>query len=195
MNPKELLRIGIFGGSFDPPHLGHLIIAEMARSALKLDRVVFVPAHQPPHKLGRQFTPAHHRFAMTSAAISGNAAFTVSDIELRRDGISYSIDTLRAFRRQYPEARLYLIIGEDNYRTFSTWRNPDEILSLAELVVYPRVGSPVKRKRRNDHILDAPLLGISSSEIRRRLKKGMSVRYLVPDVVRRYIERHHLYTK
>jgi nicotinate-nucleotide adenylyltransferase len=195
MKTKELRRIGIFGGSFDPPHLGHLIIAEMAREVMRLDRVIFVPARRAPHKRHRRFTSARHRLRMTSLAISGHAAFVVSDIEVRRAGISYTVHTLHTLHKAFPHAALYLIIGEDNYRSFATWRYPEEILSLAELIVYPRTGKRVRKFRATDHILRAPLVSLSSSEIRRRISSGLTVRYLVPDSVRRYIEQNHLYKK
>ncbi len=187
-------RIGIFGGSFDPPHIGHLIIAELARTTMRLDKVIFLPANRPPHKLNRIVTGGKHRFAMTSLAVRGNPAFTVSDFEVRKKGISYTVGTAEETQRRYPRAKLYLIVGADNYKGFHNWRKPQDILAMTELLVYPREKKTTRRASRV-HILDAPLISISSSQIRRRVKAGLSIRYLVPDLVHRYIHLHRLYTK
>ena len=189
------IRIGIFGGSFDPPHIGHLIIAEIARATMRLDKVIFVPANRSPHKLDRTATSGKHRLSMTFLAVRGNPAFSVSDFELRKKRISYTVDTVEEIRRRYPRAKLYLIVGADNYSGFRSWRRPEKILSMAELLVYPREKRTIRHRTNRVHILDAPLVSISSSEIRRRVRSGLSVRYLVPDSVHRYILLHNLYTK
>lgn len=214
-------RIGIFGGTFDPPHLGHLTIAEWAREALALDRVVFVPAGTPPHKRPVAVTPAVHRLAMTRLAARGHPAFEVTPIETRRRGPSYTVDTLRRFRAEHPRARLFLIVGEDSLDDFGTWRDPHDILALSTLVVAgrragravparaaagaaTRIGAgergrgvragaapPEHRVVR----LDSPVIDLSSSEIRARLARGRSVRYLVPDAVLKYAARQSLYRR
>ena len=189
-------RIGIFGGSFDPPHIGHLIIAELARAELRLDQVIFVPAFVPPHKEGSHASTAIDRLKMTALAATGHAAFRVSDIEIRRKGVSYTVDTVRAFKRRYRTATLFLIIGGDSLAQFLSWRAPDEIMSKVSLVVYhrsgfrPKLGGLAKGKI---HFVRGPLLEISSTEIRKRIAAGKSIRYLVTDPVRAYIARRRLY--
>jgi nicotinate-nucleotide adenylyltransferase len=190
-------RIGIFGGTFDPPHVAHLALAEWAREQLRLDRVVFVPAARPPHKERRRITAATARVAMTRLAVRGNRAFKVSTIEVRRKGPSYTVDTVRAMHRAYPDAMLYLVVGEDSLREFHTWHAPDAILALARLAVADRPGSRVRAAAKHAHRvvrIRNPELQISSSAIRARARRGRSVRYLVPDAVARYIERHRLYS-
>lgn len=194
-------RIGIFGGTFDPPHVGHLVIAEWARVALGLDRVVFMPAGTPPHKV-RKITPAVHRVAMTRLAVRGHRAFKVSPHETRRDGPSYTVDTLRAFRRAHPGARLYLIIGRDSLDDFDTWRDPQGILSLATLAVAERVPArgvelraPGAALHRRVVAIGNPIVEVSSRALRERMRRGRSVRYLVPDAVAAYAARHRLYRR
>jgi nicotinate-nucleotide adenylyltransferase len=199
-------RVGLFGGTFDPPHLGHLVVAQWALDRLKLDRVLFIPSGTPPHKLGRPVTPAADRVAMTRLAVRGNRAFEVSTLEARRRGSSYTVDTLRALRARSGETRVFLLIGEDSLEQFHTWREPESILELATLAVAPRGGRPAHSTRharrpgqgaavpsRRFVWLDSPLILISSSEIRRRSRQGRSLRYLVPEPVAAYIARHRLY--
>ncbi len=197
-------RIGLFGGTFDPPHLGHLVLAEWARVRLRLDRVVFVPAGTPPHKRGRRLTDAALRLAMTRLAVRGNPAFTVSDLEARRAGPSFTVDTLRHFHARQPGARFYLLMGADSLADFPIWHEPGEIIRLATLVVAARPGpaGPARgtgrplapaRARGRVVLLDNPLVGISSSALRGRARAGRSLRYLVPDAVAAYVARHGLY--
>jgi len=189
-------RLGLFGGTFDPPHLGHLALAESARDQLGLARVFFVPAGAPPHKRAGGVTPARHRLAMTRLAVRANPAFTVLDVETRRAGPSYTVDTLRALVAARPRAAWYLLLGEDSFDALASWREPDVLRSLATLAVAPRPGARRRRGRRAACVwLDAPLLALSSSGLRRRLAAGDSARYLVPDAVARYIARHHLYRR
>lgn len=197
-------RIGVFGGTFDPPHVGHLIVAEWARVALRLDRVVFVPAGTPPHKPGRGVSPARHRVAMTRLAVHGHPAFEVSTIETRRSGPSFTVDTLRALRAAHARARLFLMIGGDSLDEFHTWHDPEGILALATLAVMERDG-PAGARAHGAHSrtrrpparrvvrVGNPLVALSSSGIRGRAKAGRSVRYLVPETVRAYLMRHRLY--
>jgi nicotinate-nucleotide adenylyltransferase len=190
-------RIGLFGGTFDPPHLGHLVLAEWARARLGLDRVVFMPAGTPPHKRGRRLTDAAHRLAMTRLAVRGNPAFSVSGLEARRVGPSFTVDTLQHFHARQPGARLYLLMGADSLADFPSWRGPGEIARLATLVVAARPGpaDPAQGAVARGRVvmLDNPLVAISSSALRSRVRAGRSLRYLVPDAVAAYVARHGLY--
>ena len=204
MTPRErmpatgLRRLGVFGGTFDPPHVGHLALAEWAREALALDRVLFVPAGAPPHKRGHR-TPAAARVAMTRAAVRGNAAFRVSTLEARRPGPSYTIDTLRALAARHRGAELWLIVGADMYASMGTWREARAIARLARIAVASRPGAarPARAAwaRAGQAItwLANPAFEVSSSAVRSRTRSGHSVRYLVPDAVARYIAAHRLY--
>lgn len=190
-------RVGVFGGTFDPPHLGHLVIAAWARDALALDQVLFVPAGQPPHKRGRKLTPARHRLAMIRLATRGNPAFKVSTWELDRRGPSFTIDTLQHLSNSR-QVQLHLVVGADSLDDFRAWHRPDEILALARLAVAGRPGSGsrgeawARRTKRVDWIGN-PLIEISSTLVRERVAGGYSCRYLVPGPVWSYIERHRLY--
>jgi len=187
-------RLGIFGGTFNPPHLGHLIIAEQARIQADLDRVVFVPAFQPPHKVGTGVVHPRHRLNMVRLAVQGNRQFSVSDIEIREQGISYTVRTLELLSVRNPGAELFLILGSDSLRDFPSWKSPDAIKGMAELVVYPRRGFELSGEDSRTAIkLKSPLLEISSTELRMSVLRGESIRYLVPAPVEQYIRRHHLY--
>jgi nicotinate-nucleotide adenylyltransferase len=194
-------RIGLFGGTFDPPHFGHLVLAEWTRVRLRLDRVVFVPAGAPPHKRGRRLTDAALRLGMTRLAVRGNPVFTVSAFEARRASLSFTVDTLRHFRAHRPDARLYLLMGADSLVDFPDWHEPGEIARLATLVVAARLPGPgapgrpfVPAAARGRVVwLDNPVVGISSSALRARARAGRSLRYLVPDAVAAYVARHGLY--
>jgi len=192
-------RVGVFGGTFDPPHLGHLVIAEWARARLGLERVLFVPSGVPPHKRGRRVTAPEHRIAMARLAVRGNPAFGVSTLESRRDGPSYTVDTLRALRARRPGERLYLLLGEDSLEELPTWREPEAIRGLATLVVAARPGDGARPEPagadsgRHLQWLDNPPIALSSSQVRRLVRARHTVRYLVPEAVRAYIERHRLY--
>jgi len=193
-------RIGVFGGTFDPPHLGHLALAEWAREQLRLDRVIFMPAARPPHKRRRRISAAADRVAMTRLAVRGNPAFGVSTLEVRRAGPSYTVDTLRALQRTHPRAAFWLLIGEDSLREFDTWHAPREILRRARLAVAGRPGARATRPRSSAARgrivwLNNPELQISSSRIRARARAGRSVRYWVPDAVARYIAARGLYAR
>ena len=191
------MNIGIFGGTFNPPHLGHLIIAEYVRERLGLAKVVFVPSAIPPHKQELEILDAHHRMEMLQFAVEGNSSFEVSDVEIRRGGISFTVDTLEEFKKRFPGEELYLLIGMDNFAEFQEWRSPERILSLAALVVMTRPNTDLTHVEANDReqirMCVVPEIAISSSDIRRRVKEGKSIRYLVPAPVEAYIIRHHLY--
>ncbi len=197
LDTRHSTRIGIFGGSFSPPHVAHLAVAEAARDQVGLDRVVWIPAATPPHKQGRAIAEAHHRLAMTRLAVAGNEAFEVSDREIARGGVSYTVETLRAVQAAHPETRFHLVLGGDSLAQLSSWREPEEILRRIPLVVYPRPGAdlagvdPAVMARAT--VLDRPLLDPSSTAIRRLLRAGYSARYLVPDPVLAYIAEHGLY--
>jgi len=187
------MRLGLLGGSFNPIHHGHLITATRAAEAVKLDRVLFIPAAVSPLKNGGGLAPAKDRWAMLRLALRGNPLFEAADLELRRGGVSYTIDTLRELRRRRPKDQLHWILGSDAARLLPRWKSIDDVRRLAGFVIVTRPGDSVPRKMPKDHIVQAPLLEISSSEIRERLLKGRSVRYLLPDPVERYIRRKGLY--
>jgi nicotinate-nucleotide adenylyltransferase len=197
-------RIGVFGGSFNPIHIGHLLIAEEARTRLGLDRVVFVPAGAPPHKSVRGLAPARDRLAMVRASIRGNAGFAASDAEVRRPGRSYTVDTLEAMRKAARgRARLFLIVGEDSVADLPGWRDPRRILRLASLAVATRPGADPRAIGRLRALLPrgaraavVPVrVDVSATEIRERLARGRSVRYLVPEPAMRVIRSRGLYAR
>jgi nicotinate-nucleotide adenylyltransferase len=191
-------RIGVFGGTFDPPHLGHLLLAESARDSLKLDRVLFVPARIPPHKRAREVTPAAERLALLRAALRGTGV-KISTIELGRPGPSYTVDTLERLGRRHPGARLWLLVGADSLAELPTWRDPEKILSLATLAVASRPEardeappSLARHARRIVHLGNPPV-AIASTDLRRRVARGRSIRFLVPDAVERRVRAMGLY--
>ncbi len=196
--------VGILGGTFDPVHHGHLVIAEEAREALGLERVLLVPAATPPHKPGRPVTDAVDRLAMAELAVAGNPSFEVSRLELDRGGTSYTVDTLDALRAA-GVVEPWFILSAEALAEFAAWRDPGRILDLARLAVVPRAGSDpldpdwftARFPGRGDRVrfLTGPLLPISGSVVRRRAAAGRSVRYLVPDAVAAYIAQHSLYTQ
>lgn len=189
-------RIGVFGGTFDPVHYGHLLMAEEARVRLDLALVHFVPAGRPAHKRDRPITPPSHRLAMLRLAIRGNPSFRISAVEAGRDAVSFTVDTLNTLAAT-ERGDLYLLLGQDSLAEFDTWRDPDEILGLARLAVFPRgdaEGISLRPSlRRRVVFLHPPRIGIAASEIRRRLKRRLSVRYWLPDPVIAYATRHGLY--
>lgn len=193
-------RVGVMGGTFDPIHLGHLFIAETARCAAELDRVLFVPAHVPPHKSDADIALPEDRLFMVSAAIRSNAHFELSEIELRRSGKSYTVDTLAEIKGIMPRADLFFITGYDSLIDIMSWHEPYEIARTAKLISISRHGYDRDRLnglpdeiRRSVMIFDAPHLDISSTDIRSRVREGRSIRYLVPDEVADYIEKKRLY--
>jgi len=188
------MRTGIFGGAFNPPHLGHLIVAECARSALSLDRVVWIPGNDPPHKPTPSAVAAD-RLRMVELAIASNEHFVASADEIERGGVSYTVDTLEEMASERDD--LYLIMGADSLVSFEGWYRPSRILELATLAAYPRagVGDINARTRLTGEavILDAPIIAISSTAIRERVSAGTSIRYLVPDAVAEFIRTRSLY--
>jgi nicotinate-nucleotide adenylyltransferase len=201
------MRIGVFGGTFDPVHLAHLIIAEQCHEQAKLHAVWFIPAARPPHKQGRTITPFAHRVEMLALAIAGNPAFRIDELEKDRAGSSYTVDTLTKLRQQHPGAEFWLILGSDCLPDLPHWREPARIAELTGFLVWERPGWPSwpTEKLRAALGLPAsqairhctahgPLVDISSSDVRRRAAEGRSLRYLVPRAVQCYIETHHLYS-
>jgi len=196
--------VGILGGTFDPIHHGHLVIAEEAREALGLERVLLVPAAEPPHKPDSVVTPAEHRLAMVELAVAGNPAFAVSGIEVERGGRSYPVETLETLLRE-GVSDPWFILSAEALAGFPAWRRPDRILELCRLAVVPRgdhdaldaawVREHFPGREERIAFLAGPLLPISGSVVRRRAAAGRSVRYLVPDAVARYITDHALYTE
>ena len=196
--------LGILGGTFDPPHYGHLALAENARVQLELDRVLFVLAGQPPHKPDRPIAPANHRAAMVEAAIAGNSAFAVSRVDVDRPGPHYTIEMLALLRQEHPQAELVFLMGGDSLTHFLTWRDPSGIVRQTRLAVMRRPGHTSDMERMEQTIagirerlawLDAPHLDIASSDLRRRVREGLPLRYLLPPVVEEYIREHRLYER
>lgn len=197
------VRFGVFGGSFDPPHYGHLALAETARVQLQLARVLFVPAGAPPHKRRAELSPIAERVALVHAAIADNSYFLLSRVDVDRPGPHYTVDMLRLLRAEYPQVTAWvLLLGEDSLADFLTWRAPEEILELAELAVMPRPDRPAALEvlwarlpmlERRLTWLDVPPLHLSATELRRRVREGLPVRYLVPLAVQVLIQKKRLY--
>jgi len=196
---REVKKLALFGGSFNPVHLAHLIIAERAADALDVDRLLFMPCSVPALKPDDQMVAGEHRLAMVRLAAAGNPRFRASDLELRRGGRSYTVETLTELKKKHGLDRsgLFLVIGGDNLADLLSWRAPEEINRLCRIVVADRPGiSYVGRVLgfiRDLIIVDTPLMHLSSTDIRKRLLEGRSIRYLVPPAVERYIARHQLY--
>ncbi len=190
------MKIGILGGTFDPIHNAHLLLAEQAREQLKLDRVLFIPAGDPWRKASRRVAPAQHRLVMTRLAVAGDPGFVVDDCEVTRDGPTYTADTLRELRDRYAGDELYLLLGEDALADLPFWHEPESIAENATIVVAPRGGvvlpelpfDPGRIVR-----ISMPFLDVSSTDLRARGRRGQSLRYLVPDAVAEYIREHKVY--
>ena len=208
--PDELAedprRIGILGGTFDPPHLGHLWLATLAADAMGLDRVLFMPAAQPPHKSGQLVSRATDRLLMTRLAIAGNPAFELSAIETERPGPSYTIDSVEELESIHAaDTRLFLLMAADSLAQIDTWREPDRLLERIEWIVGPRPGNPLPERTELEarfgerasriHLLSGPSLDVGSSEIRRRVAAGRAIRYLVPRGVEELITDRGLYRR
>jgi nicotinate-nucleotide adenylyltransferase len=200
------MRIGIFGGTFDPVHLGHLIVAEQCREQARLDEVLFIPAARPPHKQERELTPFGQRVEMLSLAIAGQPAFRIDELEKDRPGPSYTVDTLEQIKARRADAALCLVLGADTLHDLPHWREPARVALLAELLVVPRSDwvmlSEAELRKSLSLAADVPLLmqmihlptvGIASRDLRRRAAEGRSLRYLVPRAIEAYIQDKHLY--
>lgn len=195
-------RIGVFGGTFDPPHIGHLIIATELRHALSLDRVLFLPAGRPPHKEGQIVSADEHRLEMLRLALADAPDFGVSTVDLDRLGPSYTADTLAILQMQLGPADLVFLMGEDSLRDLPTWHEPNLVASRAELGVARRPGvvvdtdsvfSAVPVARGRVHLVEVPEIDISSRDLRQRVASGRPIRFQVPRPVEAYIRRHGLY--
>lgn len=200
------MRIGIYGGSFNPIHFGHLILAEVCREVAQLDEVWFMPAAMSPHKQGVASIDGRQRLEMVQLAISGHPAFRASQLELDRGGVSYTVDTLRELKSQHPADQLFLMMGADSLRDFGTWREPQAICQLAQLLIVARGGMPPPgsqhlvellgsetTRKIDEHVVPMPLVELSSRELRERVAQQLSIRYRVPRAVEQYIHQHQLY--
>ena len=185
--------VGLFGGSFDPVHHGHLIVGTVAAEKLQLDSLRFVPAREQPFKVGRHRTSAEHRAAMLSLAIAGMSGFSVERSELERPGPSYTVDTLRHLREREPGAEFVLLLGADAAADLPAWREAGQLRDLARVAVFARPGVPVAKSPWISTVIEVPAIDISATEVRRRVRQGLPVRYWVPDRVAEYITKHRLY--
>jgi nicotinate-nucleotide adenylyltransferase len=183
------MRTALFGGSFDPIHHGHLILAREAIEQVGLDRVVFIPAAQSPFKLDSTPAPAHLRLAMVQAAIAGEPGFECDESEVHRPGPSFSVDTVGAWRTRAPDDELFYLIGQDNVRDLDKWRRSAELQSMVRFVVFER-DAPAPA---HDFLVVRGRVNISATAVRKRVAEGKSIRYLVPEAVREIIETHRLY--
>lgn len=195
------MRLGILGGTFDPIHYGHLFIAEEARVLYGLQQVLFIPNGTPPHKLGLGVTPAEHRAAMVTLAITPNPNFVFSPLEIKRSGISYTIDTLKSLQAENPNAELFYIAGLDTVFDLKNWRSPEQVMQSCKILVAARPGydaSEISLHVPSEycnrfHLLPTPELGVRATDIRQRVREGRTIRYLTPDPVIQYIEEARLY--
>jgi len=188
-------RLGLFGGSFDPVHLGHLLVAQAAREELGLSRLFLIPAAQSPFKPDRQPSPAHERLRLLRLALVGQEWCEIDEQELKRGGVSYTIDTLRDYSRRFPQAELFYLIGADHVSQLPKWRHAEELGALAQFVVIPRPGqqeAPLPAPFHDRRLAGFPL-GISSSQLRARVKAGLSIEHLVPASVAEAVRNNRLY--
>ncbi len=197
-------KIGILGGTFDPIHIGHLCVAEAARDAFNLNKVLFIPTGDPPHKKSSRLASGKDRVKMIQKAISNNPNFRLDSREIERIGTTYTIDTLTELKELYPHDELFFIIGGDTLLELKTWRNFSSVAGLCDFIVYQRLG--YRQHDQEDealrlqkiyqtriHFVEGPYLEVSSKDIRRRLEQKQTIRYLVPDEVVIYIKEHNLY--
>jgi nicotinate-nucleotide adenylyltransferase len=191
------LRIGVLGGTFDPPHAGHLIVAQDVVEGLELNELLFMPCHVPPHRDLHGVSPAALRFRMVQAAVEPNDRLRASDLELQREGPSYTVDTVRMLKDAYPGADLFVVIGADQFENLHTWKAPDALASMARLVVMAREGEDPRRidpgVKVSYDCVPVTRVDLSSSAIRERVRQGRSIRYLVRKPVRRIIAQEGLY--
>lgn len=192
------MKIGLFGGTFDPIHVGHLIIAEWVFEELQLDRFYFIPAGDPPHKQNQKITSSTHRLEMVRLAIQDNVKFKISEYEAKKPTKSFTIETLNEFKKTTKvNDSLCLIIGSDSFLDMPNWFKPEKIIKLAQVIVYPRIGfdwlGAPEFLKKNTRFIQSPLIQISSTEIRKRVKQGRSIRYLLPELVGNYILKRRLY--
>ena len=197
------MRVGVFGGTFDPIHIGHLVSAEEVRVKLELERVVFVPARLPPHKLDQVVSPVEHRLAMVELAIASNLHLAVSRVDIDRSGPSYTVDTIKLLKDEWgPGVEIYFIMGSDSLLDILTWHEPRRLIKLCRFAVVSRPGYQVDLDELDDllpgvasrvRMLNAPELAISSTDIQRRVREGLPIKYQVPEAVEDYIYQRKLY--
>jgi nicotinate-nucleotide adenylyltransferase len=191
------MDIGLFGGSFNPPHIAHLIVAEVVRDQFDLSEVWWIPNATPPHKPDDELVAVKHRLAMTQRSVESNPYFRVCDLEVEREGVSYTVDTLRVLQERRPDTSFALLLGSDSLDHLAEWHRPDEIVERVPLIVYKRPGAieavAEPRFANRVHYAAAPVMEVSGTEVRARRQAGRSIRYLVPEAVRTYIETHDLY--
>lgn len=194
------MRTGIMGGTFNPVHNAHLLIAELAREEFNLDRIIFMTGGNPPHKDG--VISPQHRFNMTHIAIEGNERFIDDDFEINRSEKSYTVNTLEYLKEKYPDDELFFIVGEDSLEDLPTWYEPERILEMCSLLVFPRKSRETLMGTLNKMTdkfgkrilpISAPVIGLSSTDIRNRIRDGKTVKYMIPDRVIEYIKQHNLY--
>jgi len=186
-------RIGVLGGTFNPIHIGHLAIAQVAMEKCELDKVLFIPCALPPHKVMASLVGAQDRLRMVRSAVRGNAKFQVLDYEVKKGGRSYSVDTLEHLQEVYPKTtKFFFIVGEDCFPSLRTWKNVERITELATFVVVSRPGNK-KQSRIKHQLVIMPGFDVSSSYVRKRARAGKSIKYLVPEGVSRYIKQRKLY--
>lgn len=196
--------VGIMGGTFDPIHYGHLAAAEGAMHVAGLEQVIFLPNRQPPHKVGRPVSPAEHRAAMVKLAIAGNPRFGFSDMELLREGPSFTIDTVRAVHANHPDWQTAFIIGMDSLLEITTWRDYRTLLALTDIIAVGRPGFSAERRdqvlaalgpelTRRVRVVETPGVAVSSTELRQMAAVGYPLRYLIPEAVEHYVQEHRLY--
>ena len=190
-------RLGILGGTFDPIHLGHLILAEQLKEGLNLKKVIFVPSANPPHKRNSLVSSAKDRLMMAKIAIKDNPDFILSDLELKREGKSYTVDTLSEFKKLYPDSELFFLLGSDVLDEIKSWKEPDKIFEEVKVVIALRPGfdkiDSQSRFVKKSLLFPIPGLNISSTQIREKVKAGNSIRYLVPPGIEEFIRAKNLY--
>ena len=185
-------RVGLFGGSFNPIHLGHLLLAEEAKEKLLLQRIIFIPTFFSPFKKERR-PHASHRYQMVRLAVRGNPAFSLSDIEIRRRGPSYTIETVRSLRKKMPKTDFFLLVGSDGLKTLPAWKEAKALFRLCHVVIAERPRHPLRNLPKGFKKLEIPQVDISAANLRDRIRKGKSIAYQVPAGVERYIVKHRLY--
>ena len=193
---EKVQRLGLFGGSFDPVHLGHLLVAQAAREELKISPLVFIPAAQSPFKPGIELAPGAERLRLLRLALAGQPDCAVDDQEISRGGISYTIDTVSDYSNRFPEAELFYLIGADHVNLLPKWREAKQLASLVEFVIIPRPGQPAAADPPppfRTHRLRGFPLGVSSSEIRERVRAGLPIHWLTPRAVAEAIHNNRLY--
>jgi len=201
---QQLKALGILGGTFNPIHYGHIVAAECARDAYNLDRVLFVPAARPPHKDSVEVLDSNHRFQMVKMAVQDNPDFAVSALELERLGFSYTVETIASYQQEFPGAKIFFIIGVDALLLISTWKDVERLATMCSFIVVTRPGYQLSKEKEHfsqipsavwEKILLVPIPGlfISSSDIRQRVAKGQTIKYLLPPAVEEYIRKNDLY--